>query len=295
MRRTSTCLGIWVLGFGIFVGIRDLGVGFCGVEPPVLLAQERGLLDRVSSYVADFQERFGSVVAEERYEQRIRRFIGASASSSNTRLGETVLVSDFLLVQVPGEGWLPFRDVFERDGAKVRDREDRLSALFLNGSARSAFEQAKRIMDEGARYNIGNIQRNINQPTLALGFASQQHRTRFDFKEAGREGDDTVLEFKEMTRPTFVSTTNGRDLPVTGKFWVDAASGVIRRSELQAVDTGLNARIVVTYQQDATLGMWVPARMEERYRRGRDSVEVVGTATYSRFRRFQVSTKEDIQ
>jgi hypothetical protein len=34
--------------------------------------------------------------------------------------------------------------------------------------------------------------------------------------------------------------------------------------------------------------------MEEVYKRGRDSVEVVGTATYSRFRRFTVSTSEDL-
>jgi hypothetical protein len=279
------------VGLGICVGIWDLGFGISASAA----AQAPSLLDRVSSYVESFQQQFGSVVAEERYEQRIRRFAGGMSSSSNARLGETVLLSDFLLVQVPGEGWLPFRDVFERDGKRVRDREDRLSALFLSGSSRSAFEQAKRIMDEGARYNIGNIQRNINHPTLALGLASRLNRTRFDFKEKGRDADGTVLAFKEMTRPTFVSTTNGRDLPVSGTFVVDPESGVIRRSELEAVDTGLSARIVVTYQQDATLGMWVPARMEERYRRGRDSVEIVGTATYSRFRRFQVSTTEDIQ
>jgi hypothetical protein len=291
MTRTIQRVGLWALGFGISLGcgIWDLGFTFS------THAQERPLIDRVSTYVESFQQEFGSVVAEERYEQRIRRFVGATSSSSNARLGETVLLSDFLLVQVPGEGWLPFRDVFERDGEKVRDREDRLGALFLTGSSRSAFEQAKRIMDEGARYNIGNVQRNINQPTLALGFASRQNRTRFDFKEKGSDADGTVLEFREMTRPTFVSTTNGRDLPVSGKFWVSPESGVIRRSELDAVDTGLSARIVVTYQHDATLGMWVPARMDERYRRGRDSVEVIGTATYSRFRRFQVSTKEDIQ
>jgi hypothetical protein len=62
---------------------------------------------------------------------------------------------------------LPFRDVFERDGKQVRDRQERLAALFLKGSSRSAFEQARAIMDEGARYNIGNVARNINMPTLA--------------------------------------------------------------------------------------------------------------------------------
>jgi hypothetical protein len=291
MTRTIHRVGFWVLGCGFCVGMWDLGFGISASAA----AQAPSLIDRVSTYVEQFQQQFGSVVAEERYEQRIRRFVGSTSSSSNARLGETVLLSDFLLVQVPGEGWLPFRDVFERDGAKVRDREDRLSALFLTGSSRSAFEQAKRIMDEGARYNIGNVQRNINQPTLALGFASRQHRTRFDFTEKGRDADGTVIEFKEMTRPTIVSTTNGRDLPVRGKFWVEAETGVVRRTELEAIDTGLNARIVVTYQHDAALGIWVPARMDERYRRGRDSVEVIGAATYSRFRRFQVSTKEDIQ
>jgi hypothetical protein len=34
--------------------------------------------------------------------------------------------------------------------------------------------------------------------------------------------------------------------------------------------------------------------MEERYRRPRDPMEVQGVATYSRFRRFQVSTTEEL-
>ena len=35
--------------------------------------------------------------------------------------------SDYLLVKAPGgERWLPFRDVFEVDGKRVREREERL-------------------------------------------------------------------------------------------------------------------------------------------------------------------------
>ena len=136
-------------------------------RPPTSFGE---LLDRASRYVESFQRNFGSVVAEERYEQTLRRVIGGNTTSVQRGGGgpmETVLVSDFLLVQVPGEGWLPFRDVFERDGKQVRDRQERLAALFLKGSSRSAFEQARAIMDEGARYNIGNVARNINMPTLA--------------------------------------------------------------------------------------------------------------------------------
>jgi hypothetical protein len=252
---------------------------------------------KASEYVSDFERRFGSMVAEERYEQSVRPSFNAMGlrGSRSTGAQQTVLVSDFLLVQVPGEGWMPFRDVFERDGQKVRDREARLARLFIDGSSRSAIEQAKSIMAEGARYNIGAVERNINLPTLPLAFLTDMHRTRFDFEIGKRSADEgTILEFKERTRPTYITTTGGRDLPVSGRFWVDEATGTVRRSEMHAVDTALDARIVVTYQRDATAGLWVPAKMEERYRRTRDNSEIYGVATYSKFRKFSVSTSEEI-
>ncbi len=257
------------------------------------------LVDRASAYVETFQQSFGSVVAEERYEQRMRRVPSATNTTVQQRGGggpqETTLVSDFLLVEVKGEGWLPFRDVFERDGRPVRDREARLATIFLKGG-RDAFEQARAIMDEGARYNIGNINRNINMPTLPLAFLTERHRHRFEFKLGKRDEADpgVEIEFREVARPTFVATTGGRDLPVRGRFWISEADGTVLRTELDAVDTGVDAHITVTYQKDDGIGMFAPARMEERYRRPRDPMEVHGVATYSRFRRFQVSTSEEL-
>jgi hypothetical protein len=265
-------------------------------EPPTSLDE---LLDRASRYVEAFQRAFGSVVAEERYEQTTRRVMGATTTSVQRGGGgptDTVLVSDFLLVQVPGEGWLPFRDVFERDGKQIRDRQERLAALFLNGSSRASFDQARAIMDESARYNIGNVSRNINVPTLPLPFLLAINRKRFQFKSVKRGDDDpgTVVEFRESGRPTFISTTGGRDLPVSGRFWIDERDGIVLRTELHALDTSVEAHITVSYEPDAGTGLRVPVRMEERYRRGRDPVEVRGVATYSRFRRFQVSTSEEV-
>jgi hypothetical protein len=261
------------------------------------------LVGRAAAYVETFQANFGSVVAEERYEQTLRRAPGANTSvqqRGGTGPTQTVLVSDFLLVQVKGEGWLPFRDVFERDGKPLRDREERLAAIFLGGG-RNAFEQARAVMDEGARYNIGNINRNINAPTLPLVFLTDRHRRRFEFKLAKRDESETgaVLEFRETGRPTFISTASGpgmppRDLPVRGKFWVNEADGTVLRTELEAVDTAVTAFITVTYERDEGIGFFVPSRMEERYRRPRDPMEVQGVATYSRFRRFQVSTSEEL-
>jgi hypothetical protein len=272
-------------------------IGFVLVPTAHAQVSLEELLARAGAYVESFQRNFGSVVAEERYEQTMRRAPGSNTSSvqrGGSGPTETVLVSDFLLVQVPGEGWLPFRDVFERDGKQVRDREERLAKLFLGGS-RNAIDQARAIMNEGARYNIGNIERNINTPTLPLPFLTLL-KGRFTFKLVKREDDDPgeVIEFKETGRPTFITTAGNRDLPVNGRFWVDARDGTVLRTELHAVDTSVEAHITVNYELDAGTGLRVPARMEERYRRGRDPNEVRGVATYSRFRRFQVSTSEEI-
>ena len=66
------------------------------------------LVDRAVAYVERFQENFGSVVSEERYEQRLRRVPIPGTSSVQPRGGlgpqQTTLVSDFLLVEVKGEG-----------------------------------------------------------------------------------------------------------------------------------------------------------------------------------------------
>ena len=116
--------------------------------------------------MTDFDAGFSNVVAEEHYEQRtssnvLRGSHGGSQPTSRT------LVSDFLLVKLSGQDvWLPFRDVFEVDGKPVRDRQDRLTKLFLQPAA-TALQQAEQIVAESARYNIG-VARNINIPVLAL-------------------------------------------------------------------------------------------------------------------------------
>jgi hypothetical protein len=276
-----------------------LAAAACAVLSPLAgraQVANQDLVSRVGAYVGQFYRSFGSVVAEERYEQAVRRAPGSSTTS--VRRGgsgpiATTLVSDFLLVQVPGEGWMPFRDVFERDGQQLRDREERLAKIFLGGS-RDSLDQMRAIMNESARYNIGNVQRNINMPTLAMVFLTDDQRSRFSYKIGKSEDEGVVIEFRETARPTFIKTANERDIPVNGRLWVDEQDGTIHKTELHAVDTNVEAHITVTYTKDPGLGVWVPSRMDERYRAGRDSTEVRGTATYSKFRRFQVKTSENI-
>jgi hypothetical protein len=253
------------------------------------------LLPRAAAYVRQFERDLGSVVAEELYHQDIRPSGAAGAGQVARAGGSTVLRSDFLLVQVEGQGWLPFRDVFERDGKPLRDREDRLAALFLSNT-RGAFDQARKIMAESARYNIGNVNRTVNLPTLPLMFLLPESRGRFVFTEGKPDAaaPGRVVEFRETASPTFVSTTGERDLPVYGRFWIDEQTGTVLRTEVHMVDTALEGHVTVTYDIDPGTGLRVPVRMEERYRRQRDTNEVRGVVTYSRFRTFQVSTSEEV-
>lgn len=259
-----------------------------GAQDPVLI-----VVQRAAAYVADYQQKLSMVVAQERYEQEVR-YPAPPGSRTRDLVQRTVLLSDFLLVRGPEGAWLPFRDVFERDGMPVRDREERLSSLFLNGSA-TALNQARRIADESSRYNIGNINRNVNVPTLPLEFLSDGQRARFSFEyEGGAANGVRVVRFEEERGPTYIRTTNGRDLPTSGRYWIEEETGRVERTELRASDAGLEAKITVTYRPDELADLWVPARMDEQYAQKNDRSEIRGTAVYSRYRRFHITTSDDL-
>ena len=122
----------------VFVGILAgavLAGGWAGAQSPDI----DELIPRATAYVHDFVEKLSNVVAEERYEQE-------TTSPRRTR----VLVSDFLLVKHPGDTlWQTFRDVAEVDGMPVRDREDRITRLFLQPSSSALRRDAKRCAGNG--------------------------------------------------------------------------------------------------------------------------------------------------
>lgn len=260
------------------------------------------LLARAAAYLADYEAKLSSVVAEERYEQTVQYYAssysgGRITSGGNLWQRRRKLVSDYLLVKVSGlAGWQPFRDVLEVDGAPIRDRENRLMDLFIN-QASQAFDQAARIAEESARYNIGNVTRTINVPTLPLVFLGQANRYRFDLRLEGDrriEGVETVgLAFRERQRPTLIRTTGDNDLEASGVLWVDPETGRVVQTVLRTDDEHLQTEITVTYRPDDRLEIWVPARMKEVYKGASERVE--GTATYAKFRRFRVETIEAIK
>ena len=103
-----------------------------------------------------------------------------------------------------------------------------------------------------------------------------------------------MIAYEEIRRGTLIRTTNERDLPSHGRFWIEPATGRVLASELVADDPFLRGTIYVKYQPEAAVNLLVPIEMRERYELRKDGSKVDGTATYSRFRQFQVEVDEKI-
>ena len=65
--------------------------------------------------------------------------------------------------------WLTVRNVLAVNGSPVRDSATRLDRA-LAGEPDQAWMRLRILADASARYNIGGISRNFNDPTLALMF-----------------------------------------------------------------------------------------------------------------------------
>jgi hypothetical protein len=257
------------------------------------------VLNRAENYVEGFRRQLSEIVSEETYRQHITR-TPQGPGAVLTELSRT-LRSDLLLVKSSNaERYVEFRDVFEVDGEPVRDRQDRVSALWRTGSAESSARLGA-ILEESARYNIGTIQRNINTPLMALMFLDAAHRKRFTFKHvedprpvfaAGDQANDSgvfrvstemwSVAFEERRGNTIIKRPNGGDLRSRGRFWINPDTGTVLISELIVDGGGVRASITVSYQSEPLMGFLVPVEMRESYERRGETI--TGHAVYGRFR-----------
>ncbi len=287
--------------------ILALGVLTAFVAPRPVAAQDQTppllrVLVRATDYVDELLGQLSGTVSEERYRQRTR----LPGNRGGTVL-ERTLLSDFLIITPEdADRHYGYRDVFEVDGSAVRDRAERLSNLFLHPSVTSE-SQIQGILRESSRYNLGEVDRTINHPTLALLFLSANFKSRFEFE---RELDETspslaldefdlppdtwVVRYHEAFPITVIKGGVGssRNLPSRGRFWINPTTGRLFVSELVLESSQWESVITVRYGVDERTSRVVPVEMRERYENRRSRSRVDGTATYSRFRRFQVEVLE---
>jgi hypothetical protein len=246
------------------------------------------VLDRTTRYVEDFVRRFANVVAEERYIQ--------TANPSNPGPGPSrrELVSDFLLVKIQGgNDWYQFRDVREVDGKPVRDRDKRLTALFLEPWD-TALAQATTISRESARYNLTDVGA-VNYPLLATAFLQRHYVDRFEFTVGRIEQDRgaalRVINFRERN----TTTTILGGVRASGEAWVDEATGRVMKTALQlrSGQPRFAIEITTTFAFDDRLQVAVPVEMRDSYPTA--LLDMTGVATYGRFRSFEVRTEEKVR
>jgi len=199
-----------------------------------------------------------------------------------------------LLVRAPaGDRWIQFRDVFEVDGKAVRDRDERLTKLFLQPSA-DRLRQEEDIAAASARYNIGAVNRTVNLPVLALDVLEPRNRAWFTFHLAKRSGTTVELAYQEEDRGrTMIHTNDNQPMRSHGHFTIEEATGKVLQSTLATETDRLRAQIDVTYGADPAVDLLVPREMRERYTL-KDGATVEGRATYARLRRYQVKVDEKL-
>jgi hypothetical protein len=252
------------------------------------------VLSRAGDYVVRYHEAMTTVVAEERYVQRLTPQSQSESGviSWETRPQERTLLSDFVIISGAGgePPWMTFRDVLEVDGKPVRDGRHQLQALLSSG----AVDRAKVLSTESARYNLGpqGFMRTINIPTLALDLLLPSARTRFRFRHQATRVDaagGTVwqITYQEKERPTIIKTPDGASVVARGTFWIDPREGRVVESMLDLWDG--KATISVVYEIEPRLQIAVPVKMVENYLLERTQLD--GIATYSNYRRFETAAR----
>lgn len=252
----------------------------------------KDVVRRMGAYVQAYGEKASIVVATERYTQHV-------TGGGRPAPEERITVADFAIVRAEGfGGWVGFRDVVEADGVRIDNHRDRLLTVLSDVSGR--LDEAKRLSQESARFNIGPVSRDFNVPTAVLFFFRPEYSERFKFKRKTVDPDGTwEIAFEETQRPTLVRTPEGRSVPSEGSVWVNGADGTVLRTRLRITEFGRGsgafvrgsgvALVDVSYTRIAALGMWLPDTMTEAYEmtRGASRERTTAEARYSDYRQFQ--------
>ena len=211
--------------------------------------------------------------------------------------------ADLLLVQLPDQRWMAFRDVLEVNGREQRGREDRLRKLFVQ-QTNDSHRQLHRISQSSADLNLGPFYREINLPTVGLMILHGEYQPRFAFRAGGMDRVDGAtcrqITFTETRSPPWCARAARVTCP-SGAARVSAPSGLVWRTriELDGRETARGA-IEVVYGPHERVDVLVPKTMWEWFgpleRPAADGQIFIETmATYADLRQFSVATSETVK
>jgi hypothetical protein len=248
----------WIPLAAVLVGWASTGVHAQGKDV-------RDVLHAAAEYLVQYSQQLAAVAAEEEYRQ--------SDTSTGEMRSTRRLNTDFVLLGLGDGGVAGFRDVFGIDSAPVRQRDDRLLAIFKSPSS-SSLQQARALSDGSVRHYLSVNLRAFDQPSIALEFLRRENQERSVFKVESVKTMDgarvAILKFNERSLPRIVPSPD--DAPALGRFWIDVETGAVRQTELAMAGKAASLRASVRYANDPALGLWLPAEMSQQ-------VEVTGTGS----------------
>jgi hypothetical protein len=213
------------------------------------------LLQSADAYLVQYSQRLSAIAAEEAYLQ-----YDTSAEKMRARRR---LSADVVLFGLPNGSVAAFRDVTAIDGVPLRQRDDRLPALFLNADPSSSLDRARQLTDDAVTHYLTPNLHALDQPTIALEFLRKGNQDRSTFKVESVKTIDgaqvAVLRFTERSTSRLVPMTGSGG--AVGRFWIDAASGTVRQTEIGISSKRVSARVTVKYARDPALNLWLPSEM----------------------------------
>jgi hypothetical protein len=258
-------------------------VGLAAQAPARVDVSERAVVAAASAYVVAYEKEVAFLVAEEISEHRVQ---GRDAVGPFRRR----LTSELFLTYLPADGeWIAIRDVLDVDGLPT-PRHQTVRDLLIKADERSVAQQ---VLKANARYNLGSVERNFNEPTLPLLLLEPKRvaRVRFDRRAVTREADRTLvtLSYEEPDQLPLVGGPMG-PAPSRGELVIDAATGAVRRTLFTLRKRDIRVRLETFYEFNERLKLWLPSVFHEHYERTGDTREVTTVESrYSNYRRYETS------
>ena len=218
------------------------------------------LLKAGRSYLASYLPRVSGVLLDERY--TILEVSGGRMQVPNR------VSSDILLLNLNGTA-MSLRDAYAISGAKIREAEPRIQKL-LGEVTQSRWDQALAYNDDTQKHFLAESVARLNDPLLILRFMSPDDPAKFTYRVEGSKklnGVETVgLRFTEIRRDgiKYVLDTRG-NASVSGRFWIDPATGAIHQTDFSADSKTENARVTVVYAPVLPLNLLLPSKTIETY------------------------------
>ena len=254
-------------------------------QAPAPDTSARAVIDKAVVYLKAYKETLQFVLADESTLQDVFNRLGRQTAHRETS-------GEFFLTYLRAEGgWVGVRDIAVVDGVPVEKRDNLRELLTLASFARIG----RQLVDRNARYNIGRVSRNMNDPMLALVILDDKHRDRFKFERRRVEptpaGPLVTVTFTERDEPTLVRGADGSRIYAKGELLIDAATGRLVRTVITLKDKATTGTLTTVFTEHEKLGLWLPSSMDERYDHEMDRVKeaVVVKSTYTNYRRFNVN------